>query len=128
MKREIIFRAKDIEDGNWQCGYYLKRPNPRSRDGLPFTHHISDLPPFGYAVDVDTLGQYTGLKDKSGRMIFEGDIVTFNHFGDKKTGKVKFNVRMSCMELGVTSSDGHYNSYFLGHCENMKVVGNIYDD
>ena len=69
MEREIKFRGRD-KDGKWHYGYYYE-------DGM--FAYILDLDENDFVkhelIDVNTVGQYTGLKDINGKEIFEGDIV-----------------------------------------------------
>lgn len=72
--REILFRGKRVDDGKWVEGFYSQMPNTYAEDGKPLRHCIDDYPCCN-VVNPETVGQYTGLTDKNGKRIFEGDVV-----------------------------------------------------
>ena len=68
--REILFKAKRIDNGEWVEGYLYRL----SEQHNPFIM-LKNRCGLGYEVDEKTICQYTGLKDKNGKKIWENDIV-----------------------------------------------------
>lgn len=99
--REILFKAKRIDNGKWAEGYYQKRYDLLgNEEHLIF--HADSYKVWEYAeVDPETLCQFTGLTDKSNKRIWENDIV--NHNGE-----------YALVKFGMYCSSFDYGSYNLG--------------
>lgn len=129
--REIKFRGIREKTGEWVYGYLVMREEP-------FLHDI--VSPIGnqssctWAIKRGSEGQYTGLKDKNGVEIFDGDIVEANSQGIKGTFEVKWRQEGSpCWILfpawqssqmwhlhAVETKKGYYK-------DNVNVIGNIHE-
>lgn len=120
--REILFRGKRVDNGEWVKGWYFQKQNPFTEDGDPVRHCISDLPPFGHEVIQETVGQFTGQTDKNGEKIFEGDIVKAVNMGKPMV------ISYQSGSFGLCREDTYYAD--LGEYEKrqIQVIGNIYDD
>ena len=116
--REILFRGKRDGDGEWVMG---------DRAGYSDYVMIWDLidKGVGYLVDPATVGQFTGLYDKNGKKIFEGDIIKTDYHELKMA--VCYNTRLASFSL--ENRHWMYPHYFeeAVRTKDVEVIGNIHD-
>ena len=122
--REILFKAKRLSDGAWVEGYYI------GPVGVLDVHEICDIHDItGSRVEVDpsTVCQYTGLPDKNGKKIFEGDIVK-TKYGRLCVICFKYLPGFSGSDLEpVECVQKAPDGYDLWERENLEFIGSIHD-
>ena len=113
--REILFKGKRVDNGEWVYGFLVK---------MWGQYHIVDQnnENSAYMIEPESVGQYTGLTDKNGKKIFEGDILL------KGFEKVLVKWNANQCRWGIYSNNYEicgFNESTQGYFE---VIGNIYDN
>lgn len=127
--RTIKFRGKDIETGEWLYGHFFQRlghypaiVEPRPRDGKIMYCEI--------AVEYNTVGQFTGLTDKNGKEIYEGDIVKTKQFG--KIHKEVNYAGYDIFEIQYINAQfmffNEQRQFYLHRNTFCEIIGNIHDN
>lgn len=118
MNREIKFRGKRVDNDGWAYGNLQQQAVKNEEYYItsitaPFNEFLNN----SHIIDPKTVGQYTGLKDKNGKEIYEGDILLI---GEKRR------------EVEVIFKDGGFGFMYNGTCvsfrnQSPEVIGNIYE-
>ena len=145
--REIKFRAKDYQTNKWVYGFLFMGKGDDNRDyafilqdkglkvgtategnAIEFTCDEAHL------VDIETICQYTGLKDKNGKEIYEGDVLEIAalDFLDKAKNKKNFIVKYEngfiCHIVKEPHCWMHLKTAYEKSSYKLKKIGNIYDN
>lgn len=120
MNREIKFRGKR-HNGSWVYGdlctlanrFISIRENRYTYNGISHEE---------YEVDEDTIGQFTGLTDKNGREIYEGDIVQW----DECVADYTFVTQSS--EVFYDNRSASFMPFGEWHSSDFEIIGNVFDN
>ena len=130
--REILFRGKRCDNGKWVQGFYVRADHHWHKNGIHKDWIALGASANGgwfalhnkYAVKAETVGQYTGLTDKNGKKIFEGDIVQ---------GKDRLEKHLEVFgyidhKNGSFVITGDFMTHYRWLDYEVEVIGNIHDN
>lgn len=133
-----LYRGKRVDSGAWVEGYLSKRPSAIQIGAYcPWYIYVPPLDPDDnggyYNVDPDTVGECTGLTDKNGKLIFEGDIVRHhndNPYVIQDEGKVYWD-KNYCGWRRTSNGAFHHgvvDTYRMSCNCVYEIIGNIHDN
>ena len=131
--REILFRGRCNEvgkyNGHWIEGHYGE---DEGRNEIFFSTKIGIV---GYSCEPESIGQYTGLTDKNGKKVFEGDILNVHDqipmFDGYDTDEIVYNGKVMYIDnqgMYVCEGDKNGNALCALNLDECEIIGNIHDN
>ena len=131
MIERYLFRGKRVDNGEWVYGYYVFHPKRKGSFGQTVTEYDSDRHLISshrngeiYEIDPSTVSSCTGLRDKNGKFIFEGDIVRFEDWKYRIFYNLRSGFMIERMSLPIHVCPlGEYLTELF-----FEIIGNVHDN
>ena len=140
MAREILFRGKDKDSGRWYYGNYMALNKTTYCVAEDYATHpdntehfivFDQMTDWGLSnehkmdtVDPETVGQFTGMLDKNGKRIFEGDVVCVRARGKDEYAEVVWYEKSSRFVLEFDTWRSDFDRFYGS---NLDVIGNVFN-
>ena len=126
MMREILFRGKRVYDGEWVEGNLFIPEKHGAPTQIMIGTNSYRIP---YDVIPETVGQYTGLTDKNGKKIFEGDVLShfINYHGRRINGVVAYDITLAAYMWEPKGLSSLFLTDVLSG-NGAEIIGNIHDN
>ena len=129
--REILFRGKREDNGQWVIGFLSKTRGLDNKLHICIDYEEKGLMCSSIVVP-STVGQYTGLTDKNGKKIFEGDILKrkhkelVNHSQKMTVNYIPYKACFSAVDIG--GGNVTFISDYINNKYELEVIGNIHEN
>jgi len=144
-QRIIKFRAKRTDDGGrWAYGYFVKTPittefdcDGQFLDSGSKGRYCIIQDGVAHEIDIKTLGEFTGLKDKNGNEIYESDIIKIFYKDEEDRvaiNSIEYNEKTACFEFSKSVREfrtiGGHNLQIFADNGNFyfEVIGNVWEN
>lgn len=140
LMRNFLFRGKKTTDGGWVCGGLLRDGDDAyivkiSDKGIPTGHIVPEVKIEAWQVKLETVGQFTGVRDRQGVDVYEGDIVDVCYHGNDTdepcTGFVYFGGDDWLISFGNSLEECERFDdveFLTDFVDGLRIMGNVYDD